>query len=67
MNPIYSENIGQRLYEAYCESSGWKNYQGNKCPDWLDLTEAVRRHWAAAARKAKELADAGYLQLMENG
>lgn len=43
----------RQLYEAYCASSSWKNFRGEPCPQWDDLTEAVRTHWAAVAEAAK--------------
>jgi hypothetical protein len=44
--------IARELYEAYIASSGGLNYQGLPCPTWENLTEAVRQHWEAVARRA---------------
>jgi hypothetical protein len=37
------------LYEAYIANSEGLNYQGLPCPQWDDLTPAVRSHWCASA------------------
>ena len=47
------------LYAAYNrggppEKAGL-NYQGNPCPAWGDLPEAVKEKWRAAARVASSL------------
>lgn len=38
-------SLARDLYATYCASSDGKNYQGNPCPDWDALTDAVRGHW----------------------
>lgn len=38
----------RKAYEAYTANSGGLNYQGNPCPAWPDLPEAIRSHWCAA-------------------
>lgn len=42
-------------YAIYCASSGGKNFQGNPCPKWDELPEAVRGHWKTVARRAMTL------------
>jgi hypothetical protein len=37
------------LYATYCASSDGKNFQGNPCPAWDALPEAVRGHWYTVA------------------
>lgn len=48
-------NIAAFGYEAYAESSGNKNYQGNPMPKWDDLPKEIKQHWAAAARAISEV------------
>ena len=47
-------DIAVVMYEAYTANSDGLNYQGLPCPEWNDLTEAVRNHWCAAAIAACE-------------
>ena len=44
--------LPRELYEAYIESSGGLSWDGKPCPTWENLTEAVRKHWGAAAIRA---------------
>lgn len=39
------------LYATYCASSDGKNFQGNPCPAWDALPEAVRGHWYTVAKR----------------
>lgn len=50
---LYAD-IGRDFYAVYCASSGGKNFQGNPCPAWDDLPEAVRGHWSVVAHRAFE-------------
>jgi hypothetical protein len=43
------------FYATYCASSDGKNYQGNPCPAWDALTEAVRGHWYTVALRSLQL------------
>ena len=43
------------LYAVYCASSDGKNYQGLPCPAWDKLTDAVRGHWYAVAKRTLDL------------
>lgn len=40
--------MAKKMYMAYCENSGNKNFRGEECPKWEDLTTEVRSHWCAA-------------------
>ncbi|HEY4056658.1 MAG TPA: hypothetical protein VGM39_08615 [Kofleriaceae bacterium] len=40
------------FYAVYCASSDGKNFQGNPCPDWDALPEAVRGHWYTVALRS---------------
>lgn len=40
--------MAKKMYMAYCENSGNKNFRGEECPTWEDLTTEVRSHWCAA-------------------
>jgi len=41
--------LGEVGYRAYGDSVGWKNYLGRPMPEWLELPEAIRGAWIAAA------------------
>ena|ERR1051325_2784938 len=43
------------FYAVYCASSDGKNYQGLPCPEWDNLTDAVRRHWYTVALRSLQL------------
>ena len=43
------------FYATYCASSDGKNYQGLPCPDWDNLTDAVRGHWYTVALRSCQL------------
>jgi len=43
------------LYAVYCASSDGKNYQGNPCPAWDALPDAVRGHWCTVVRRTMQL------------
>lgn len=47
--------LAERLYEAYGEDAGWRNYQGFRMPSWDELPSETRDHWTAVARKAAEM------------
>lgn len=40
--------MARRMYTAYCENAGNKNFQGNECPAWDQLPTEIRSHWCAA-------------------
>ena len=40
------------MYEAYGDHAAWKTFDGRAMPAWEGLTDAVRSHWAAAAKQA---------------
>ena len=43
------ENYGQSAYETYCETRGWKSFDGKPLPQWRQQSEALREAWIAAA------------------
>lgn len=43
------------FYAIYMASCGGLNYQGQPCPEWDDLTPAVRGHWYTVALRAQQL------------
>lgn len=47
--------MAAELYRAYGADSGWRNFQGNPMPEWLELPTAIRDHWVAAARAAERV------------
>ena len=42
----YSGKLG---YEAYGDSTDWKNFQNNPMPQWDELPENIRQAWCAAS------------------
>jgi hypothetical protein len=42
------DSPARAAYERYMTSCEGLNYEGKPCPKWDDLTDAVRKHWAAA-------------------
>lgn len=50
-------DLAREGYEAYAESSGNKNFQGNPMPTWDELPEPIRHHWRAAAARILARAD----------
>lgn len=45
-----AEVLAALMFEAYRKSAAGVTYDGKPIPKWEDLTDAVRRHWTAAAR-----------------
>lgn len=43
------QSFGQVGYQAYVACTGGLNYQGLPCPEWSQLTDAIRAAWVAAA------------------
>ena len=40
--------MAKKMYMAYCENSGNKNFRGEECPRWEELPQAIQSHWCAA-------------------
>lgn len=40
--------MSKKMYMAYCENSGNKNFRGEECPPWEALSTAIQSHWCAA-------------------
>lgn len=40
--------LAKLAYQAYGESTGGKNFQGNPMPQWEDLGEKIQTAWVAA-------------------
>lgn len=36
-------------YEAYGEFADWKNFRGDRMPDWDELPDPQRHAWVSAA------------------
>ena len=45
----WNEALAVRAYMAYGESTVGLNYQGKPMPQWVDLSDAIRSAWIAAA------------------
>lgn len=46
---VISEKLARIAYRAYGESTGWKNFQGNKMPEFDDLPGPIQAAWRAAS------------------
>lgn len=44
------DDMGRAAYEAYCESVGWKAFNGDPLPQYTALQISIRTGWVAAAR-----------------
>ena len=55
MDNVNINSLAVELYRAYGDSAEWKNFQGNKMPDWGELPEGIQKHWIEVAKYAKEL------------
>lgn len=47
--PFDPDGRAKAAYRAYSEQLNWKNSQGNRIPDWHDLSEGKKKAWIAAA------------------
>lgn len=47
----HTREMAKRSYASYTANSGNKNFQGNDCPAWTDLPQAIRDHWCAVAEE----------------
>ena len=48
------DQMAQRAYIAYGESTGGLNFRGEPMPLWLDLPEKIRQAWRAAVKAVVE-------------
>jgi hypothetical protein len=46
-------SLAQVMYQAYGETTDFKNFQGNPMPAWEELPEGIQKAWIAAAKKAR--------------
>lgn len=42
------DNLAKKAYNAYGRKVDFKNYQGNKMPDYYDLPLPIKEAWHAA-------------------
>lgn len=49
--------LAKVAYQAYGDTTGWKNFQGNPMPQWEDLGDMIQAAWVNASQ-----AVATYLQ-----
>lgn len=47
------------FYATYCAASSGLNFQGNPCPSWETLPEAIRVNWYTVALRSLQLVDEG--------
>jgi hypothetical protein len=52
--PLEPEDYAKIAYQAYGETTDFKNYQGLPMPEWNALTETIRKAWIKAALAAIE-------------
>jgi len=45
--------LAMAMYNAYGETTNFKNFQGNPMPAWEELPESIQKAWIAAAIKAR--------------
>lgn len=65
MEPITIAQLARQLYDAYGQSAGWKNFQGNPMPTWEELPNNIRANWSASARECVRMAKS-YPTLLRN-
>ena len=46
------EKLAIAAYEAYCETRGWRGYNGDPLPYWPDVKPDIQEGWRAAAKAA---------------
>ena len=59
---INLEGLAQSMYEGYCESVGWKSFNGDTLPQWVEFyndpkKEIQSKAWIAAAQSAIDYLD----------
>ena len=42
-------SLEEAAYQAYGESTEWKNFRGDKMPEWEELPESIQKAWRAAS------------------
>ena len=53
---VTTKALARRLYESYTANSDNLNFQGNPCPVWDALPEAIRGHWCRIALDTHNIA-----------
>lgn len=53
------EILARKGYEAYGDSSTWRNFRGDPMPTWDQLPLPIKDHWVAAARRIAAAAVSG--------
>lgn len=59
--PTLPEDVGKMAYEAYGESTGWKNFEGKPMPKWVNLPPNIQAAWIAAVRAVVDITQRGYV------
>lgn len=47
-------DLARAAYQAYGETTDFKNFRGDPMPDWGDLGEAIQAAWIAAATTVRD-------------
>ena len=53
----FTENethLARLMFDAYGAHCDWKAWDGRPMPSWEAVNDAVRSHWCAAARAARD-------------
>lgn len=50
-----STELAKAAYQAYGETTNFKNYQGNPMPAWEDLGATIQDAWIAAADRVADM------------
>lgn len=43
--------VAEAMYKWYGDHADWKNFQGNRMPEWHELPKDIRGHWIFVAEK----------------
>lgn len=58
---INNKSLAVELYRCYGDSADWKNYKGDKMPDYGDLPENIKKHWEEVAKYVNEIVEQHHL------
>lgn len=56
------ELLARNMYQAYGNTTDFKNYQGHPMPTWEELPEKIKEAWIAAGKKAKHIIMSIFIQ-----
>lgn len=53
MKILHTDDIGEIAYIAYGNYVEWKNFQGERMPDFADLPPKIQNAWRVSAEAVK--------------